>query len=183
MKPTLYFLRSSEQKIATDMLSYAYRLYDLNLSLNDIPHLSVYEQFYGFTSKDLGLYALVDNKLAGAAWIRRIQDDSGANAFINENTPVLTIAVLPEFRQRGIGTALLDQLILEAGALYDGISVSVLKDSPAVHFFERVGFVRADVSIKYSPVDASPVITMIKTIDRQEVIRPSDGYDPRRWMD
>lgn len=165
------------------MLSYAYRLDHLKLPLSDFPHLSIYEQFYGFTSKDLGLYALVDNKLAGAAWIRRMQDDSGANAFVNEKTPVLTIAVIPEFRQQGIGTALLNQLALEAGALYDAISVSVLLDSPAAEFFERMGFEKSEMTIKQSPVDGSPVITMIKELERQEVKRPSDGYDPRRWMD
>jgi hypothetical protein len=64
MKPTLYFLRSSEQKILTDMLHYAMRLDDVNKSLSDIPKLAIYNEFYGYTSKDLGLYALVDNQLS-----------------------------------------------------------------------------------------------------------------------
>lgn len=103
MKPTLYFLRSSEQKILTDMLHYAMRLDDVNKSLSDIPKLAIYNEFYGFTSKDLGLYALVDNQLAGAVWIRRLNADHGSNGYIDENTPILNIAVLPEFRGKGIG--------------------------------------------------------------------------------
>ena len=43
MKPTLYFLRSSEQKIVTDMLHYAMRLDEANKTLIDIPKLSIYE--------------------------------------------------------------------------------------------------------------------------------------------
>jgi len=48
------------------MLHYALRLDEVNKTLSDIPKLAIYEEFYGFTTKDLGLYALVDNKIAGA---------------------------------------------------------------------------------------------------------------------
>jgi len=48
------------------MLHYALRLDEVNKTLSDIPKLAIYEEFYGFTSKDLGLYALVDNKLAAS---------------------------------------------------------------------------------------------------------------------
>lgn len=184
MKPTLYFLRSSEQKILTDMLHYAMRLDEVNKSLSDIPKLTIYNEFYGFTSKDLGLYALVDNQLAGAVWIRRLNADHGSNGYIDDNTPILNIAVLPEFRNQGIGSQMLEQLFIEAGALYENISVSVVQDSPAVHFYEQHGFIRhKGGALEQSFVDDKQVVTLIKKLQKAAVIRPTDGYDPRRWMD
>ena len=69
MTPTLYFLRSSEQKIATDMLHYALRLDAAGRSLDDVPEMRVFDRYYGLTHRDLGLYALSDHQLAGGAWI------------------------------------------------------------------------------------------------------------------
>jgi len=184
MNATLYFLRSSEQKILTDILPYAMRLDEVNKSLTDIPKLSIYSEFYGYTSKDLGLYALVDNQLAGAVWIRRLNTDHGSNGYINDDTPILNIAVLPEYRRQGIGSQMIEQLFIEAGALYENISTSIVHDSPAISFYERHGFVMHDSdSLKQSFVDEKNVVTLNKKLQKAAVIRPTDGYDPRRWMD
>lgn len=166
------------------MLPYAMRLDELNKSLADIPKLAIYNEFYGFTTKDLGLYALVDNQLAGAVWIRRLNADHGSNGYIDDTTPILNIAVLPALRGEGIGSMMLEQLFIEAGALYDQISVSVVRDSSAIPFYKRHGFILYDDSSnEKSFVDGSDVITMLKRLERAEIKRPSDGYDPRRWMD
>ena len=184
MKPTLYFLRSSEQKIVADMLHYAMRLDDVNKTLEDIPKLSIYEAFYGFTTKDLGLYALVDNQLAGAAWIRRLNSDHGANGYVSDTTPILIVAVLPDYRGKGIGSAMLEQLFIEASTLHEQISLSILANSPAKCFYERHGFsIYENAKNEKSFVDGQDVITMMKTLDKGPVKRPTDGYDPRRWMD
>lgn len=166
------------------MLHYAMRLDEVNKSLSDIPKLTIYNEFYGLTSKDLGLYALVDNQLAGAVWIRRLNADHGSNGYIDDNTPILNCAVLPEFRNQGIGSQMLEQLFIEAGALYENISVSVVQDSPAVHFYEQNGFIRHEGgALEQSFVDDKQVVTLIKKLQKAAVIRPTDGYDPRRWMD
>ena len=166
------------------MLHYAMRLDDVNKSLSDLPKLAIYSEFYGYTSKDLGLYALVDNQLAGAVWIRRLNGDHGSNGYIDDNTPILNIAVLPECRGQGIGSLMIEQLFIEAGALYEQICVSVVHDSLAIPFYERHGFVRHDNgTVKQSFVDGKVDVTLIKKLQKAAVIRPSDGYDPRRWMD
>ena len=165
------------------MLHYALRLDEVNKSLSDIPKLAIYEEFYGFTSKDLGLYALVDNHLAGAVWIRRLNSDHASNGYIDDRTPVLNIAVIPEFRGHGIGSMMIEQLFLESGALYDNLSVSIINDLPEIKFFERHGFVFVEGTMKKSPVDGSDVRVMVKKLVKGEVKRPTDGYDPRRWMD
>lgn len=166
------------------MLHYAMRLDQVNKTLTDIPKLAIYEEFYGFTSKDLGLYALVENTLAGAVWIRRLNADHGSNGYIDDNTPILNIVVLPEFRGQGLGSQMIEQLFIEAGAIYSQICVALISNSPAISFYERHGFIKHDKGIsEKSFVDGSDVITLVKKLQKGAVIRPTDGYDPRRWMD
>lgn len=183
MTPTLYFLRSTEQKIATDMLRFAYRLDEIDKNLEDFQQLEIYNRYYGLSSKDLGIYALSGHTIAGAAWLRLLKKDDNANGFVDENTPVLTIGVKPEFRNKGIASAMLEQLFLEAGELFEQISVSVLNSEKAVGFFKKHEFAEVENSLGKSPTDESEVVTMIKKIPNQRVVRPSDGYDPRKWMD
>ncbi|OHE06769.1 MAG: GNAT family N-acetyltransferase [Sulfurimonas sp. RIFOXYD12_FULL_33_39] len=165
------------------MLHYAYRLDELGKSLEDFSQLEIFSRFYALSSKDLGLYALDEHTIAGAVWIRLLKKDDNANGFVNETTPILTIAVKPEFRNKGIGSAMLEQLFLEAGAIFEQISVSVLNSEKTVNYFKKFGFVEVENSQKTSPVDESEVITMVKKISNERVVRPSDGYDPRKWMD
>ena len=49
MNSTLYFLRSSEQKIATEMLYYATRLDETDKTLDDFPQLRMYDKYYGLS--------------------------------------------------------------------------------------------------------------------------------------
>ncbi|MDA3909053.1 MAG: GNAT family N-acetyltransferase [Sulfurimonas sp.] len=182
-KPTLYFLRSSEQKITTDMLRYAMRLDELNYSLADFPALKIHEKFYGLSTKDLGLYSLVENKISGAVWIRLLKPEDAAMGYVDAETPILNIAVIPELREKGIGSAMLSQFLQEAGAVFEQISLSVLQDSKAVKLFEKFGFGKVEASEGKSPIDGSKVFTMLKKLEIKEVVRPTDGYDPRRWMD
>jgi ribosomal protein S18 acetylase RimI-like enzyme len=183
MKPTLYFLRSSEQKIATDMLHYAARLDDARKTLQEVPKLAMYEKYYGLNGTDLGLYALGGHDIYGAAWIRLLREFDDAEAFIDEQTPVLNIAVKPQFRGQGVGSLMLEQLIAEAGALYESMSVAVVKESRAVSFFERFGFVTVEGVLRHSHVDDAVLIVMVKALPKEAVKRPSEGYDPTYWMD
>ena len=152
MKPILYFLRSSESKIVKDMTQYAHKKSD---------NLNIYYDFYGLTAKDLGLYALVDNVIAGAIWTRKLDGE----------VPILSMAVLSEYRSKGIGTAMMEQFLVEAGAVSEEMQVETYGNKGLVNFYEKFGFSKIDKT------------TMKKTFQKQEIVRPSDGYDPRRWMD
>ena len=158
MNKELYFLRSSEGKIVSDMAKHAYQNVDEDLS--------IYTKFYGLTTKDLGLYTLVDNKIAGAIWSRELNN--------NRETPVLSVAILPEFKGKGIGSFMMEQFLQEAGAVYEQISIDITHKPKAIKFYEKFGFEKTE--------DSDNLI-MIKKLEKKEVFRPTDGYDPTRWMD
>jgi len=156
MTPTLYFLRSSENKIVTNMLQFAHPDLDEN-------KIKKFSEFYGLTNKDLGLYALVEGKIAGAIWSRKFQDDTFAT---------LSIAVLPEFRKQRIATTMMEQFLLEAATQYDGLQIETYGSKSLIAFLEKVGFKH--------PENTS---LMTLKLEKKELLRPTDGYDPRRWMD
>ena len=159
----LYFLRSSEQKIVNDMLTHAHDYTD---------DLSKYSNFYGLTRKDLGLYALLNNEIAGAIWTRKLLKEHHSAGFLDENTPVISMAVLPRFRANGVGSFMMDQFLQEAGEVYEQISVYTNNNQKAINFYTKFGFVM---------VENKDI--MIKKLTKKEVVRPTDGYDPTRWMD
>jgi len=156
MSRELYFLRSSEQKIVKDMVKYAYPA--------DTQNLDIYTDFYGLTTKDLGLYALVDNEIAGAIWTREL----------NDNTPIMSFAIVPRFKKQGIGIFMMEQFLQELGALYENVTIDISHKPKAIKFYEKFGFEK---------VESSDKLVMRKQLEKKEVIRPSDDYDPTRWMD
>jgi GNAT superfamily N-acetyltransferase len=169
MTPTLYFLRSSEEKIVQNMLKFTHE--------ND----SIYADFFGHSDKDLGLYALVENKIAGAIWCRCLTKEQNAAGFINEQTPILHVVVLEEFQGKGIGTFMMEQFLQEAAALYGQISVVSAREGKEARFYEKFGFSQNGNASQKNASDVFDVL--VKTLEKMAVIRPTDGYDPRRWMD
>lgn len=86
---------------------------------------------------DLGVIA--DDDL-GAAWIRRFTKEDHGYGFVAPDVPELSIGVAKDARGRGVGTALLEELLTQTGD--SSISLSVETDNPAVRLYERFGFVR-----------------------------------------
>ena len=106
-------------------------------SVVDRPELQVYIEGFGTCPGDHCLVAEVKGKVVGAAWCR-IMEDYG---HIDNDTPSLAISLLPEYRGKGIGTRLLNDLLLllqENG--YRRASLSAQKENPALHLYERAGF-------------------------------------------
>ena len=56
---------------------------------------------------DMGVMALDEEKPVGAAWLRLFAAHDRGSGYVDEATPELSIAVLPEYRGHEIGTALL----------------------------------------------------------------------------
>jgi GNAT superfamily N-acetyltransferase len=88
---------------------------------------------------DAGVLALDGPHPYGAAWFRLFTSDEPGFGFVDEQTPELTIAVVPSHRGKGAGAELLNALLDRARAEgYRAISLSAAKDQTA--FYERFGF-------------------------------------------
>ena len=73
-----------------------------------------------------------------------------------DTTPELTIAVLPGYRGRGIGTALLERLIAAVEIEYEALSLSVWPANPAYRLYLRMGFEVVE--------ENGPAVTMVKIL-------------------
>jgi GNAT superfamily N-acetyltransferase len=90
---------------------------------------------------DRCLIALDQFHPVGAAWYRVYKESDPGFGFVDEETPELTIGVVPSRRGKGIGSQLLDALLAKArGDGYGRISLSVERTSPAVHLYASRGF-------------------------------------------
>jgi ribosomal protein S18 acetylase RimI-like enzyme len=102
------------------------------------PSLAHYVEGFG-QDGDVGVVA--DDH--GAAWARLFSAHAPGFGFVADDVPELSIAVRPEHRGRGLGTALLQALanaLSRAG--FTRVSLSVEFDNPALRLYERVGFAR-----------------------------------------
>ena len=107
-------------------------------------HVARYVEGWGRPG-DVGIDAEIAGKGIGAAWIRRFDRDRPGYGFIAEDVPELSIAVLPAWRGRGVGSSLLRAVILEARrAGFEAVSLSVEPDNPARRLYRDVGFERID---------------------------------------
>ena len=105
------------------------------------PELQVYVEGFGNRSGDICYVAEIDGRVIGAAWVR-IMNDYG---HIEEGVPSWAISVYKEYRGRGIGTELMKAVLNELKAQgYNRTSLSVQKDNPAQHLYERLGFTVAE---------------------------------------
>jgi ribosomal protein S18 acetylase RimI-like enzyme len=119
------------------------------------PELSKYVKSWG-RSSDLGYLAIdvVNGEAIGAAWLRLLTGDDSGYGYVDDETPEMGMAVLAEYRGRGVGSELLTRLLKSAGSLYRAVSLSVTADNPAVRLYERAGFERVG--------DRETSLTMVK---------------------
>ena len=100
------------------------------------PELQVYIADFG-KSDDWCLVAEVKEKIVGAVWVR-VMDDYG---HIDDETPSFAMSLYEEYRNMGIGTALMrDMLELLKKKGYEQTSLSVQKANYAVGMYRKVGF-------------------------------------------
>jgi ribosomal protein S18 acetylase RimI-like enzyme len=105
-----------------------------------LPELARYVRGWG-DAGDCGFLAsdAATSQAVGAAWLRLLAGTNRGFGYVDDATPELSIAVLPEYRGRGIGTQLLVHL-LESGCGYSTVSLSVSVGNPAIRLYERFGF-------------------------------------------
>ena len=100
------------------------------------PAIARYVESWGIRSGDSGLIALVDGASVGAAWLRCFPASAPGYGFVGETTPELSVAVLPAYRGKGIGTRLLEQLLQ---GVYP-TSLSCNPNNPSWRLYLRLGY-------------------------------------------
>ncbi len=99
--------------------------------------LQVYIKDFGKYKSDHCLIAEVNKKIIGVCWAR-VMSDYG---HIDDDTPSLAISLYEEYRNKGIGTKLMQsmlKLLKEKG--YTQTSLSVQKENYAFKMYEKLGF-------------------------------------------
>jgi ribosomal protein S18 acetylase RimI-like enzyme len=112
------------------------------------PELAKYVQDWGRTG-DTGFIATsTDNQLPiGAAWYRLFKEDDKGYGYIDDKTPEIAIAVLPEYRGKGLGQVLMLHLLEQAkldGYQQISLSCSSTNDN-ALHLYQKLGFEKVEV--------------------------------------
>ena len=103
----------------------------------DDESLQVYIQDFGKSSDDYCLVAEVGDKVVGAIW-SRIMNDYG---HIADDVPSIAISLYKEYRNQGIGSVLLKQMLdLLKSKGYKSVSLSVQKANYAMRMYQKAGF-------------------------------------------
>ena len=141
MEYTIRNIREAEYKVLSDFLYEAIFIPDgVKAPSKDIinkPELQVYISDFGKHKGDYGLVAESDKKIVGAVWVR-IMNDYG---HVDNETPSFAISLFPEYRNHGIGTALMKSMIaLLKAEKYKQASLAVQKANYAVNMYKNVGF-------------------------------------------
>ena len=92
---------------------------------------------------DAGCVAeMADGTLIGAAWWRLFPSEDPGYGFVDAAVPEVAVAVVPEHRVEGVGSALMQQLIeLAVEEALPGLSLSVERDNEALSIYQGLGFV------------------------------------------
>ncbi|EFH85923.1 GNAT family N-acetyltransferase [Ktedonobacter racemifer] len=145
-------VRQDDEPFLWDMLYYAAHMYedgemDTDAAKNN-PDLQKYVRGWG-RETDVGVLALhpSNQRPLGAAWLRVLIEEKKMSRLIPDGTPELAIAVLPDYVGQGIGTQLMCHVLEAARKIYPAVMLSVRRNNPALHLYERMGFEIVDIAI------------------------------------
>lgn len=103
-----------------------------------------YQEHYVGASFDV---ILVDGVPVGRLYVHRREKE----------IRLVDIAFLPEYRNRGLGTAMLRDLFAEAEATAKPLTIHVEKYNPAMRLYQRLGFTRIGETGPYDLMEWRPV--------------------------
>ena len=106
-------------------------------SISSLPELQVYVSDFGRQKHDIALVAEIEGKIVGAVWVRIMQD----YGHVDDETPSFAISVLKEYRNCGIGSALMNKMLIKLKSRsYNKASLAVQKENYAVRMYRKLGF-------------------------------------------
>ncbi|QHS23455.1 GNAT family N-acetyltransferase [Virgibacillus sp. MSP4-1] len=127
------FVPEGEQKPSREILSQ--------------PDISKYLDNWGRHGDEAYIATDLNNEPVGAIWIRLFDDYNNTFGYIDSSIPVLSMAVAPEFRGRGIGTLFLGEMMKKAKKSgFISLSLSVDLDNPAFRLYKRYGFKKVGIN-------------------------------------
>jgi ribosomal protein S18 acetylase RimI-like enzyme len=103
------------------------------------PEIGRYVEGWG-RLHDQGVIAVNGNVGLGAAWLRLLTGIRAGFGYVDDQTPELSIALLPEYRRQGIGTQMLSSLFETARLHFPAVCLSVHVNNPARRLYQRFGF-------------------------------------------
>jgi len=133
---------AQDVRFLRDMLHHAYYWKERQPGAGPGP-VQLYVKAWGRPG-DAATIALLDGFPVGAAWFRLFRQGTPGYGFVDEQTPELAIAVVPNARGKGVGGALLEALLERARAEgHQGVSLSVDRhNAGAIALYEQHGFRR-----------------------------------------
>jgi GNAT superfamily N-acetyltransferase len=84
-----------------------------------------------------------ENYRGAEFWVIRVAERDAGRLYVGrfgEELRIIDLALLPEFRGRGVATSLLGSLIREAAGLGLPLRIHVERFNPALRLYERLGF-------------------------------------------
>lgn len=109
-------------------------------AVQSAPLLSRYAKDWG-RHGDFGFAAREGNGFLGVIWARTFPASEPGFGFLGAEIPEISLAVLPGFRGRGIGRALLQKMKQSAASRCQSLSLSVRDDNlAAIRLYEGCGF-------------------------------------------
>lgn len=97
-----------------------------------------------------------------------VVNDAGVGRMLVDCSPtdivLVDLALLPEYRNRGIGTSLLNKVLAKGDSEKKPVRLSVIKSNPAVHWYQCFGFSQvADdgvyLGLERLPAEAASVVS------------------------
>lgn len=155
---TFYCIRALEQDDIPFLWDMLYEISSLRcvregktLPSRDVlqtPDLARYVQDWGLIS-DRSFIAINAQRQIGAAWYRLFAADNRGYGYVDDRTPEIAIAILPQYRNKGVGKSLLIHLLEQAKA--DGYQQISLSCDPtndnALHLYQKLGFEQVGIHI------------------------------------
>lgn len=137
-------LTNQDEPLVWEMLMYAVQESSIQ-SVQAQDCLTRYAADWGKPG-DMGFVASTEKQLMGAAWLRSVLNTEKRFGYGEDSIAELTIAVIPEYRGKGIGTALLMQVLKSAQIDYAAVSLNVRSNNLVVALYQRAGFVKVEGS-------------------------------------
>ena len=103
--------------------------------------IEIYIRDFGKKQDDCCLLAEMDGKIIGGVWVRILSGEIKGFGYVDDETPEFAISLFKEYRNQGIGTKLMLEMIdYLKNKGHKKCSLAVQKDNYAVKMYKKVGF-------------------------------------------